>query len=107
MRVLAALLFGWTITLGASARSAQDWGPIEVAGESVAPGQTARIFLDIAKTIGGRSRTLDALVVVSRGARPGPTLCIIGGIGAISIARSRAIRRAASPRASRTPCTRA
>ncbi len=56
------------------------WSSIEVAGQSVAPGETARIFVDVARTLGGKSRMLDTLVVVTRGARPGPTLCLTAGI---------------------------
>jgi predicted deacylase len=51
-----------------------------VGDESVAPGETARFFVDLAETIGGSSRMLDAFVVVSRGVRPGPTLCLTAGI---------------------------
>lgn len=64
----------------ASAEPAPAWTAIEVAGHSVGPGETARFFVDLAGTIGGRSRMLDAFVVVTRGARPGPTLCLTAGI---------------------------
>jgi hypothetical protein len=65
---------------GASAEPAPAWPPLEIAGRSVAPGETARIFFDTARTLGGQSRMLDALVVVTRGTRPGPTLCLTAGI---------------------------
>jgi len=58
----------------------REWGPIVVAGQTVAPGETARFFVDLAATIGGSSRALDAFVVVTRGTRPGPTLCLTAGI---------------------------
>ena len=64
----------------ANAETNTPWPPIEVAGSSVAPGETARIFFDVAQTIGGKSRMLDALVVVTRGVRPGPSLCLTAGI---------------------------
>ena len=56
------------------------WPPIEIAGHSVAPGDTARFFVDLAGTMSGQSRMLDAFVVVTRGIRPGPTLCLTAGI---------------------------
>jgi predicted deacylase len=74
--VLRALL----APLAASAETAAAWPPIEVAGSSVAPGETERIFVDIAQTFAGRSRMLDAFVVVTRGVQPGPTLCLTAGI---------------------------
>jgi predicted deacylase len=64
----------------ASAEQGTAWASLEVAGRSVAPGETARIFVDLAQTLGGQSRMLDALVVVTRGSRPGPTLCLTAGI---------------------------
>jgi predicted deacylase len=77
---LAALLACGLLERAASAEPEPAWSPFVVAGTSVAPGETARIFVDVARTIGGRSRTLDTLVVVTRGARPGPTLCLTAGI---------------------------
>jgi predicted deacylase len=59
---------------------AEEWGPIQVLGKPVAPGETARVFVDVAGALGGASRTLDTLVVVTRGARSGPTLCLVAGI---------------------------
>lgn len=68
--------------LGACAESEQtaSWPAIEIAGQSVAPGETARFFVDLAQTVGGGSRMLDVFVVVTRGAKPGPTLCLVAGI---------------------------
>jgi len=78
---LAALVIRALLApLVASAEQAAAWPPIEVAGSSVAPGETARIFFDVAQTIAGKSRMLDALVVVTRGVRPGPSLCLTAGI---------------------------
>ncbi len=78
---LAALVMQALLSpVAAGPAQAKEWGPIEVAGTSVAPGETARIFVDVAKTIAGSSRTLDVFVVVTRGVKPGPTLCLIGGI---------------------------
>jgi predicted deacylase len=78
---LAALLLAGSLSGPvASAQEAADWGPLEVAGRTVAPGETLRTFVDVAGAFGGRNRTLDTFLVVTRGARPGPTLCIVGGI---------------------------
>ncbi len=62
------------------ARAQDKWGPIEILGKPVAPGETARAFADVAGALGGKSRALDTLVVVTRGVRPGPTLCLVAGI---------------------------
>lgn len=56
------------------------WASLEVAGRHVAPGETARLFVDLAGTVGGQSRMLDPFLVVTRGTRPGPTLCLTAGI---------------------------
>jgi len=78
---LAALLVGCLMAApGAHAEQAAPWPPIEVAGRSVAPGETARVSIDLARALGGTGRMLDVLVVVTRGTRPGPTLCLTAGI---------------------------
>jgi len=86
-RVLALVLGVGSALLGAAgwpARASADetaaWGPVEVAGHRVAPGETARFFVDLAQTFGGERRMLDAFVVVTRGERPGPTLCLTAGV---------------------------
>lgn len=68
-------------TAGAGLTAPKDeWAPLEIAGHTVAPGKTARFWVDLANTVGASGRTLDALVVVTRGTRPGPTLCVIAGV---------------------------
>ncbi|MEJ8569319.1 succinylglutamate desuccinylase/aspartoacylase family protein [Elongatibacter sediminis] len=58
--------------------SAVQWGPIEVAGREIWPGQSQRF------PYGGEtsfeSAYLDAPVFVARGVRYGPTLCVTAGI---------------------------
>jgi len=65
---------------GAVAAEAPAWGPIELGGQVVMPGETARTFVNISRAMGGESRMLDAPLVVVRGSRPGPTLCLTAGI---------------------------
>jgi len=64
----------------ANATGETAWSAIDIAGQTVEPGQTARIFVNVARVATGASRTLDTLLVVTRGVRPGPTLCLVGGI---------------------------
>lgn len=64
----------------AAAADATDWPALEIAGQTVAPGQTARMFVNVSGVATGASRMLDTLLVVTRGVRPGPTLCLVGGI---------------------------
>jgi hypothetical protein len=85
MRKLIGLGIGLTAIafFSASRASAADtaaWGPIEIAGKRIAPGETARFIVDLARSVGGGSRALDTFVIVTRGARPGPTLCLTAGI---------------------------
>jgi predicted deacylase len=70
------------LLLAASVADATEgtWPPLEIAGRSVAPGETLRVFIETARTLGGESRMIDTLVVVTRGARSGPTLCLTAGI---------------------------
>jgi len=60
------------------AAAAPEWSGIEVLGRTVAPGETLRMPFLLDSTFGGSF--LDTLVVVVRGIRPGPTLCITAGI---------------------------
>jgi hypothetical protein len=64
----------------ARAASAGEWPPLEILGRSLAPGETLREFVEAAPTLHGESRMLDTLVVVTRGVRAGPTLCLTAGI---------------------------
>lgn len=58
--------------------AAAEWGSIEVIGRTVAPGESARMPFLLGSSFVGSF--LDTLVVVTRGTRPGPTLCITAGI---------------------------
>ena len=81
MKSLSLWLLGSLLVVStAGARAQESWGSLEVAGRSVAPGESVRLFVDLARTLGGESRMLDALVVVTRGSRAGPTLCLTAGI---------------------------
>lgn len=73
---------------------AEQWGPIEVAGREIWPGQTLRY------PYGGETSFeaayLDAPVFVTRGTRYGPTLCITAGIHGDEINGTEIARRAFS-----------
>ena len=58
--------------------AAQDWAPLEILGARVAPGERRELRAVVSEGFsGGRLATP---VVVVRGPRPGPTLCLTGGI---------------------------
>jgi predicted deacylase len=77
LALLPAALLG-LVQPASSAPGNAAWGAIEVLGRSVAPGETARMPFLLGTSFVGSF--LDTLVVVVRGAKPGPTLCITGGI---------------------------
>lgn len=60
------------------ARQPERWGPLEILGRSVPPGTSLRMPFLTTQSFAGNF--LDTLVVVTRGVRPGPTLCITAGI---------------------------
>jgi len=60
------------------AAATPNWGVMEILGRSVSPGETVRMPFLLGTSFVGNF--LDTLVVVVRGVRPGPTLCITGGI---------------------------
>jgi len=82
------------LALLADQASAVQWGPIEVAGRKVWPGETLRF------PYGGEtsfeSAFLDAPVFVARGSRAGPSLCITAGIHGDEINGTEIARRAFS-----------
>lgn len=55
-----------------------EWGPLAILGHSVAPGSSARISLSDQPSF--TAHLVDVRVLVSRGAEPGPTLCLVGAI---------------------------
>jgi predicted deacylase len=76
---LLALALGIVaVPAGIAAPAAGDWGPLEVLGRSVPPGTSLRMPFLTTPSFAGNF--LDTLVVVTRGSRPGPTLCVIAGI---------------------------
>ncbi|HET6565040.1 MAG TPA: succinylglutamate desuccinylase/aspartoacylase family protein [Xanthomonadales bacterium] len=76
------------------ASQAAQWGPINIAGREIWPGQTLRF------PWGGEtsfeSAYLDSPVFVARGAKQGPTLCITAGIHGDEINGTEIARRAFS-----------
>lgn len=82
-RLAAVTLVGLFATAAPRADAQQqgsDWLPMEIGTHTVSPGETSRVWFNIAKTVGGEARMLDTLVVVIRGARPGPTLCLTAAV---------------------------
>jgi uncharacterized protein len=54
------------------------WGPFEIVGEQVAPGERRELSFATDPSFVGAF--LDTLVVVARGTRAGPTLCLTGAV---------------------------
>jgi predicted deacylase len=71
-------LFALLAALLPATSAAADWGPANVAGTEVAPGQTVRFTL--AGERGFEAAFIDVTVFVARGLRPGPTLCVTSAI---------------------------
>jgi hypothetical protein len=73
-KIVALLL----VCASSASAAAVDWGSFEILSIQVAPGTKARTsFVPYRSFEGGY---LDTPVRVARGAQPGPTLCVIGGI---------------------------
>lgn len=53
---------------------AEEWGPIELLGRTIAPGE--KLKFSYAQTPSFEAAYLNTVVFVSRGAKPGPTLCL-------------------------------
>jgi len=66
--------------------------PIRVAGREVLPGETANIILQVSESFAGTA--VYSSVVVVRGERRGPTLCLTGGIHGDELNGTEAVRRA-------------
>jgi predicted deacylase len=76
-RLLHALVLG-SLALATSPAGASDWGPLRLLDRDVAPGQTARLgFISEDSFI---KEALDMNVLVVRGVRPGPTLCLTAAV---------------------------
>ncbi len=72
--VLAGLLCAAAI----SARAQEAWQPIELLGETVAPGEKFRLSWISGETFAGAPVPIPARV--ARGSQPGPTLCLTAGV---------------------------
>ena len=93
------LFSGATVLLLAFAQAplplhAETWGPIQIAGEEIQPGQTKRFPYGSETSF--ESAYLDAPVFVARGSRPGPALCVTAGIHGDEINGTEIARRAFS-----------
>ena len=77
-RLVAKIFLPFLLAIVPALLSAAQWGPINIAGKEIWPGQTLRF------PYGGEtsfeSAYLDAPVFVARGSRYGPALCITAGI---------------------------
>jgi predicted deacylase len=72
-----ALAVVFVVTGAPSARS-QSWGALDLLGTRIAPGERRELsFLSEPSFTGAFANTM---VIVARGARPGPTLCLTSGI---------------------------
>lgn len=54
------------------------WGPLEILGEQVQPGEVKELFLRSSESFAGNG--VDMPVVAIRGEREGPTLCLTAGV---------------------------
>jgi predicted deacylase len=73
---------------------AAEWGPIQIAGQEIQPGQTRRFPYGSETSF--ESAYLDAPVFVARGTRVGPVLCVTAGIHGDEINGTEIARRAFS-----------
>ncbi|MGR8919488.1 MAG: succinylglutamate desuccinylase/aspartoacylase family protein [Gammaproteobacteria bacterium] len=63
---------------GATASAAPTWPAIDILGASVAPGSRAELRWTAGQSFAGRA--IDTPVIVLRGAKPGPSLCLTAAI---------------------------
>jgi predicted deacylase len=69
----------------------EPWGALAMLGAEVGPGEKRRLFLRVSESFAGFNE--NSPVLVARGARAGPTLCVTGGVhgdelNGIEVARS-------------------
>ncbi len=57
---------------------ADGWGPLSILGREVEPGDKRRLFLRASESFAGGA--VDMPVLVTRGASPGPTVCLTAGV---------------------------
>jgi predicted deacylase len=89
-----ALFFALVAAMLPSLALAQSWGVVEIAGRAIGPGESLRF--PYGGTTSFESAYLDAPVFVSRGASPGPVLCITAGVHGDEINGTEIARRAFS-----------
>jgi predicted deacylase len=73
-----AVLAGWLLAVAAPAQEVAGWGPFRFLEYSIAPGETAKLGFTLAPSFD--ASFLDTMIVVVRGVRPGPTLCVTAGV---------------------------
>ena len=73
---------------------ADDWGPVTISNERIAPGESRRFSFDGARTFEGAF--IDFPVFAARGARSGPTLCVTAAIHGDEVNSVEIARRAFS-----------
>ena len=74
-----------------TAEVAPPWGALEVAGATVEPGRRVRTGFATSETFAGVA--VEAPFVVSRGASPGPTLCLTAGVHGDELVGIEVVRR--------------
>lgn len=65
-------------TTDSGGKASAEWGALEFLGQTIPPGQAQKMPFSPIKTFAGSF--VDTMVCVVRGTKPGPTLCVIGGI---------------------------
>ncbi|MBL8272672.1 MAG: succinylglutamate desuccinylase/aspartoacylase family protein [Xanthomonadales bacterium] len=75
MRRLLYVLLAATVVLPAQA---DEWGPVTISNERIAPGESRRFSFEGTRTFEGAF--IDFPVFVARGMRSGPTLCVTAAI---------------------------
>lgn len=88
----AAALVG--IAAWASSYAVEAWGPLELLGREIAPSTSARFPFIPDRSFD--ASFLNTPVFAARGARPGPTLCMTGGIHGDELNGVEVVRRAFS-----------
>ncbi len=87
-RWLTCLLLG---SLWFPSNAAADWGPAQLAGNSISPGEKARFYFGGERSFEGAF--IDFAVLVARGARPGPTLCVTSAVHGDEVNSVEIVRR--------------
>jgi hypothetical protein len=67
-----------TQTQSSATIASTQWDEVELLGRKIAPGDKRRLFLRSSESFAGSD--VDVPVLVTRGATPGPTVCLIAGV---------------------------